>query len=362
MNYGSTITQILSYFLKTPPYIILFLSDSCWLNCAHCWYNEKWKDQNITEPILSFDELIKVAEHIKHIHFLSFAGGEAFKRPDFVSIVKMFIENVRIGRFDIPTSGFMTDLIVEKVEELLRFDSRIPFRVNVSLDGLRNTHNSIRNSEMAFDNAISTITQLYKLAQKHSQFDVGIISTISSFNHNEFEELSEIIRKVLPTGEWMINITRGETSDHAAGDVSLDSYLNAGNIIDKWIESRSFSGHKGHKTAKWLSAKNATRRIMITDIIKGTYSGGYCAAGTLAGVIQADGSVGACEMQNQSFGNLRDSEYDLKQIWNNRKAHWIRNEISRSKCQCTHECFLSVSLLLQPRYWPELIRQRSRLR
>jgi MoaA/NifB/PqqE/SkfB family radical SAM enzyme len=341
--------------------MILFLNDSCWLRCGHCWYTKEWKDHHNIKETLSFEELCEIASKLKGINFMSFAGGEAFMRDDCVKIIKMFLAKTHIRRFDIPTSGYLSDLIVGKTKELLSCNKTVPFRVNVSLDGTQNTHNSIRGSEHAFENAIETVTRLYELSQSYKNFDVGIITTVSSLNQHEIKAIAQIVRNVLPIGEWMVNIVRGNTRSPSARDITIDAYQYAGKIIQEWITNNSFSGHRGHSTAKWLSAKNVTRRKMITDIVQGKVYGGWCAAGTLAGVIQVDGSVWACESLTTPLGNLRKSNYDLAKVWINSQARKIRKHIIQSECQCTHECFLSVSLLMQPRYWPHLIRQRYRI-
>src|SRR5262249_19724614 len=51
------LTRGIARTLRTPQYLILFLSDSCWMKCAHCWFSEAWKDQHLSERQLSFDEL-----------------------------------------------------------------------------------------------------------------------------------------------------------------------------------------------------------------------------------------------------------------------------------------------------------------
>ena len=113
--YGS-VTEALARTLRTPQYLILFVSDRCWMRCAHCWFNEAWKERELTQPPLTFEEYEKLARSIKQLHFLSLTGGEAFQRDDIVELATMFRKTCRLGRYQIPTSGYRTARIVEAEE------------------------------------------------------------------------------------------------------------------------------------------------------------------------------------------------------------------------------------------------------
>ena len=210
-------------------------------------------------------------------------------------------------------------------------------------------------------NLLMTIIELNKLKQHYSHFDVGVITTISHANQETVEEIGSVVERIHPSGEWMINITRGNPRDPEATNVQLSAYKKAHEIIDRRIAEGRYRGHSGHQTAKWLSAKNAVRRQLISNIMEGKREGGRCAAGSIGGVIYSDGSVKVCEMLDKPLGNLRDFNYDLAALWNGEAARQVRRFIQETNCQCTQECFLSVSMLIQPDTWPGMVRERIRL-
>lgn len=356
-----TVTRAISRTIGTPAYLILFVSDSCWMKCQHCWFNEDWKDNHLTQERLSFEELSKMADSIDRLGFLSLTGGEAFMRQDIVEIVKMFATKTKLYRYQIPTSGFKPDLIVSKAEKMLIQNPGIPFRVDVSMDGLQEVHDEIRVISGGYDRVQETVRKLRELKKKYNYFDVGIITTVSKTNQHQMKKISDVARTANPDGEWMVNITRGEVRNQAARDVNPDNYFAAHRLIEERIEEGSYSGHGGHATAKWLTAKNAVRRTIIKRILDGKFRGGGCAAGTIGGVIYSDGSVMPCEMLDKSYGNVRDFNYDLRSLWNSQVADETRNWIQDTECQCTQECFISISVLIQPEWWPSLIRERLRL-
>jgi MoaA/NifB/PqqE/SkfB family radical SAM enzyme len=95
--------------------------------------------------------------------------------------------------------------------------------------------------------------------------------------------------------------------------------------------------------------------------VRGEREGGACAAGSLGAVMYSDGQVRPCELLDDSFGNIRDFDYDLAEMWSSPRGDEIRRKIQTTRCVCTQECFLSISLLIQPQHWPDIVRERIRL-
>ena len=357
-KYYKYINNTAAGLLEVPQYLIFFVSDKCPNNCSHCWYNKEWKQENLMGPNLSLEEIEKISKSIPGLKFLSITGGEAFLRDDIIGVVKAFCTNSKIKRFDIPTSGFDSDLIKTRAVEILKTIGDIPFRVDVSLDGTETVHNSIRRNKSAFDNALKTIEELKKIKSMYKNFDLSIITTISDDNYANIDDLSELIDEIFPNGEWMINIVRySDPLKYPKMEVQ-QAYNRANEILDKRINTKRIKGDTAYKRGKWLTAKNVVRRDTITKIMSGKKPGFCCAAGSLAGVIFNDGDIRPCETLYKSFGNIRDYDYDLKAAWSSDKARKIRNEIINSRCMCTHECFLSVSLLTDPLSAGRLIKER----
>lgn len=357
----SALTDGLARALRTPQYLILFVSDACWMKCAHCWFNEEWKERELSGRRLSFDEYEKVARSIDRLWFLSVTGGEAFQRADLVELITMFRKTTRLSRYQIPTSGFRTERIVGASERLLRENPDTPFRVDVSLDGVGALHDRIRGVDGCYARAVETIAALRRLKARHARFDVGVLTTISRANQDHVAAIGAEVAALNPDGEWLVNVTRGAPRDPCAGGVDRAAYRAAGEFIERRVAAGEYRGHGGHLGAGWLSAKNAARRRVILDILDGRRAGGGCAAGSLGGVIYTDGSTRACELLDEPLGNLRDFDCDLAALWRSPRAREARRAIQETRCQCTQECFLSVSMLIQPDTWPAMVRERLRL-
>jgi MoaA/NifB/PqqE/SkfB family radical SAM enzyme len=291
------------------------------MRCRHCFYNEQFRKANkIENDTLSFGEIEKIAGSIKKILYLSITGGEPFMRDDLEDIIKLFTKSKKVYRYQMPTSGFVTPLILEKTIRILDNNPPIPFRVHISLDGNEEVHDKIRAKKGAFKNAVETIIELNKLKYRYPHFDVGIATTISNYNQNIIPEIGHIVESIHPDGEWCINLIRGNPEDIEIDKVNPENYSKAGEIINRRIKEGSYKGYKGHTTAKWLTAKNIVRRRIIRKVLENNYRGGGCSAGSLGGVVYPDGSVFACELLNKSFGNLRDYDFNFPLLWNSKKC------------------------------------------
>jgi radical SAM protein with 4Fe4S-binding SPASM domain len=356
------LTRALARYFKTPQFLILYLTSECWMKCRHCFYNEAFrKTNNIQEHNFSFDELRLLFGSIKKILYLSLTGGEPFIREDLEDIIKLFTAGKKVFRYQIPTSGYKTSLIIDKTQRILRDNPAVPFRVHVSLDGNKEIQKIIRGRTDAFDNALYTIKELNKLKKYHSHFDVGIITTVCSYNQDILEEMNGIVENIHPNGEWCINFIRGEPRNQNAKNVDLENYSKVSNLIDARIQKGTYQGYSGHITSGWLTAKNAARRKIIYKILKNEYRGGGCSAGSLGGIIYPDGSVYPCEILSESIGNLKDYNYNLQHLWNSAKGDELRDQIQETACVCSHECTLSTNFLIQPRTWPSLVYERIKL-
>ncbi|HMB02399.1 MAG TPA: SPASM domain-containing protein, partial [Isosphaeraceae bacterium] len=64
--------------------------------------------------------------------------------------------------------------------------------------------------------------------------------------------------------------------------------------------------------------------------------------------IKSNGDVMACELRDDKLGNIREHDYDFRNLWLSGKAQAISKDILDNKCFCTHECFMSTNILFNP--------------
>ena len=99
--------------------------------------------------------------------YLTFTGGEPFLRRDFHEIVIAGADICRPGVITIPTNGLLTRRIVDQVGQICSEASHSQIGINLSLDGIGQEHDEIRQVAGNWDRAMETWQGLKELQPKH---------------------------------------------------------------------------------------------------------------------------------------------------------------------------------------------------
>jgi len=329
--------------LQTPTAIILYVTNKCNLRCGHCFY---WDSLNTKTPELTIEQVDKLVASLAHPVSLSLTGGEPFMRKDLAEMVQCFMAPRKAKEVAVATSGYYTRDTVEFCRQFLARYADTPLSVQISLDGLRDTHDAIRGIPTSFDRALATMDNLVELAGQHSALSVACGVAIQKRNLGEISELIDLLaaRKV----EIRINLIRGETAGTFGVTLENSSHFDPkdGNSIALDVEEM----HALHAllTAKnelhgfWSKRHQRSYEIGM-EVIEHRKKVIDCWAGTIDGVIYPNGDVAFCEL-TRVVGNLHDYDFDLKKLWHTAQAVAMRDNVTR--CFCTHGCNISTNLLM----------------
>src|SRR3989338_2994592 len=174
--------------------ITLNMTDKCNLRCKMCniWAR---KNKNELKPDV-FAEQIKNSDILKKIKLFNFAGGEPFLVKDIDKFVDAIAKYSRPLQIRFVTNGFSTDLIKRKMESFLIKHKDMSFGIKISLDGMKNMHDSIRGVKGSFDNVVKTIDELNLLKKKHSnRLAINIGFTVNRLNFNEIDDVYRLARE-----------------------------------------------------------------------------------------------------------------------------------------------------------------------
>jgi radical SAM protein with 4Fe4S-binding SPASM domain len=140
-------------------------------------------------------------------------------------------------------------------------------------------------------------------------------------------------------------------------------YLQATNLLGSNLKDKTTDTHR-FAGARLKAAQDIVQRNMIHQTLVGQKKHIPCYAGKLNLVLTESGDVYPCEIIPQSFGNVRDYDYDLMQVARSEMAAKLINTISGSNpnCQtCTHECNYIINILFNPALYPSLLREYIQL-
>ena len=173
-------------------YAVWEITLKCNLACQHCGSRagEARADELSTEEAL---DLIKQMKEVG-ISEISLIGGEAYLRPDWLTLAKAINESGIIC--SVVTGGYG---ISRATAEKMR-DAGIA-EVSVSIDGLRDTHDLLRGKPGSFDNCFKTLEHLREVGIRS-----GFNTQINRRSAPELPRLYELARNAGVAG-WQFSLT-----------------------------------------------------------------------------------------------------------------------------------------------------------
>lgn len=360
MSYSS-FRHIGSVFWKGRPIqLTFFLTKRCNARCSFCFYLSGDEIQKDDQPELSLEEIKKISFSMGKLLWLAFSGGEIFLRDDIVEITKVFYDRNRPCILLFPTNGLRTDVIVEKMETLLKYCKKSTVVVKLSLDGPEELHDSLRGRKGSFRKTLQTYEALAELLDRFPNFDLGINTVFCSANQDRIDEIIDFVSGMKKIETHTVSLIRGKVSDAGLKNIDPREYhetINkmAGNLKKKIAGVYRFKG------AKLKAAQDILQRRTIYETLVQKRQLVPCYAGKLNLVLAESGDVYPCESFALKLGNVRDNGYDMKKILKSRHATDVIHAINDTGCYCTHECYLMTNILFNPRMYPSLLKEYMQL-
>lgn len=288
---------------RRPAYVVWELTLACDHACTHCGsraVNAREGELTTTEALAVVDELAALgAGEVVLI------GGEAYLHDGFLEIVAAL--KAKGVRPTMTTGGLgITAQLAKQMAEAGIHS------VSVSVDGLRETHDRMRNRVGSFDGAMAALTNL-----KNAGITIASNINVNRLNKDDLEPLYEQLREI-GIRAWQVQITAplGRAADRA------DMILQPFDLLDvvprvAALKSRAFEddivvmpgnnlGYFGPEEALLRSLKKGGQ-----DHWQG------CQAGRFVMGIESDGAVKGCpSLQSAHYVGGTVKERSLTDIWN----------------------------------------------
>jgi len=270
---------------SAPISMYLCLTHKCPNNCVYCSAKNRADDEDLTT-----DEWISIIKDIQDMNtsIIGLTGGEPMAREDIFDIVGAIDDRSVSTLF---TSGY--NLTLERAKEL---KNRGLFSIGISLDSYdRDKHNCNRNSEKAFDYAISAIQNsrkagIYTMAQ-----------TVILKEELDEEKLFKLFKLAQENGVHEVKILEPILSGNLLNEKDLSKVLYSVEDRKKLIDIQ----HKANR-------KDGFPKITTFAYTESEEKYG-CGAGTQHSYVSASGHLYPCDFVPMSFGCIR--EKGIKELW-----------------------------------------------
>ncbi|HUJ15282.1 MAG TPA: radical SAM protein [Thermoanaerobaculia bacterium] len=325
-----------------PIYLILGLTYDCNSFCRTCFNWEQLRKNK--EHELSFDEIRKTFASLDDVLFVVMSGGEPFLRRDLPDVCAMLAEQNHVKQITIPTGAIASDLIAKSTGETLQRCPSTQIVVNISIDHIGEKHDWIRGVPGNYEKAKKTYASLVALRERYPNLTVNVHTCLCNYNVDDLDVLFESVRRDFPAISFhSFEMLRGDQPDKNIQPISTERYREVLPKLEAYWNSFD------HYDSFLKFVKIYTRRLELAVLEQETQVQ-PCYAGMISGVLDARGEVRMCELRD-AVGNVRDSGYDFAKLWFSPDADAQRASIKAKECHCTHSCFLSSSLVFNPRTW-----------
>ena len=319
-------------FPRLLPASVAFITTyECNSRCKTCnVWGTYIKNPEKAKEELALKEYEKIFENIGNPYWVTVGGGEPFLRSD---IDKLVISLYRIAHpviINIPSNASLPEIIFTKVKNILTECKGVRLILNLSLDHIDSQHDAIRGRENSFNLFLDTVKTLKEI--KNKNFTLGIHTVVSKYNYQDFASIYNYVNNTLSPDSFIIENAqiRREFMNNDA-DISPEN-KELIKVIDFFISQMSKRKYK--KIGKLIKAFRMTYYNSLKYFLQRGRMPYKCFAGFCSCQIGPFGDVHACAVKNYFMGNLRDKNYNFKELWLGREAQNARKAIKTENCSC----------------------------
>jgi MoaA/NifB/PqqE/SkfB family radical SAM enzyme len=296
-----------------------------------------WEIEDPGRGELTLDEVRWIfasnLEFLRDVRYIQITGGEPFMRRDLPGIVSSIYECLPRCVFWIPTNGMEPERIERATEATIKALDGQNFGISVSIDGLENTHDSIRGVDGSFKRAVETLRRLSALRRVFPSLMLSVGMTLTPENHGELPEVFGLARRhgarfsFRPVNHSEIYY-RNRAEDLWTGEVPEALLQSVRGVGRATVERYGFRGSV--TTLRYIQG--------ALDYIRDPSDRRLpCSAGSDSLFLDPYGNVYPCIFMGEKMGNAREAP--LEAIWRSPEASEIRRKVNGSECPgCWVEC------------------------
>ena len=308
--------------------LVVSVSFRCNSKCRTCDVWRKSSDD------MTLEEWRKVFSSLGQTPFyLTFTGGEPFLRADLHEIVIAGAELCRPSIITLPTNGLLTKRILDHVDQICTAATHSQIGLNLSLDGIGQEHDEIRQVPGNWDRAMETWQGLKALQARHKNLILSVHTVVSKLNTHRIRDIIAGLEFLAPDSY----ITEVAEERVELGTVGWDitptpeEYAPIADYLSARARAAPATG-----TARLTQAFRAHYYQLAKRILQEQTQVIPCQAGWASGHIAPNGDVWTCCVRAEPVGNLRQTGYDLRPLWFEQvgQMRHLRHSIAAYECAC----------------------------
>jgi radical SAM enzyme (rSAM/lipoprotein system) len=301
-------------------YLFWECTTRCNMNCLHCGSDCSSDSFYRDMPFEDFFKAIETIKNIPRNFTIVFTGGEALLRNDLEYCGRELRK--RGFRWSIVSNGYLYD----KQRHISLLNAGIG-AITFSLDGLRESHNWLRNNKYSFDRVLSAI----ELAASSDRINLDIVTCVNQKNFNELGQIKELlISKNVKAWRLFTIIPIGRAVHHPELHLTDSQFVG---LMDFIKENRKTGDIDVKFSCEGYVGK-------YEPFVRDSYF--FCRAGINIGSVLIDGSISACPNIDRTFAQGNIYTDNFFEVWQNKFQPFRNREWTKTgqckKCKDYNDC------------------------
>ena len=295
----------------------------CNMNCRHCGSDCRMQPQVPDMPAADFLKVIdSLTPHVDpHQVFIIITGGEALLRSD---LEEVGYELYRRGYpWGVVTNGYL--LGSQRLKSLLEAGMH---SMTISLDGLKEQHDRLRRTPMAYEHAIEAI----KLLSAEPSVLWDVVTCVSPDNIDTLPAVKELLVSLGVAAWRLFSIApMGRAANDNALQLSSTQLIQ---LLDFIQDSRLHDSrlHVSYACEGFLGEYEQRVRDHFF----------YCRSGVEVASVRCDGAISGCTSVRSSMDQGNIYRDDFWEVWQQgfglmRDRRWAKKE-QCARCRQWHYC------------------------
>jgi len=294
---------------------------------------------------LSLEEIRWLSDGLGYLKALSVTGGEPFIRKDIFEIVELFYKNNSTRYFAIHTNGICQKEILNFIERHCRIHNDTYLQFCISIDEIGVLFDRIREKSGVWKILEDTLKRIVLLQKKYKNISLFCNTTIMHSNETRLAEIYDYVVNTVKA-RHAFSLIRGKPKEPEEKEIDYNNILH---FINK-----TYVDHPKIFPFSPVIIKEIVENLVTQITLRALKEKRQiipCKAGDNFVTIMDNGDVISCEIRNDLLGNLRDYNYNLRALLNNRKTKQILKDIKNNECYCTWENPIITSIISNPHYY-----------
>jgi sulfatase maturation enzyme AslB (radical SAM superfamily) len=321
-----------------PTVLIFHCTFVCDARCEMC-HNWKRGDRASDMSLAEIDKALS-SRLWKDIENANISGGEPTTRNDLVEISRLMLDRFpKLRKLGINTTGLTPHRAIPMLTKIVELcnERGIIFSTRVSIDGVGDMHNQVRQVKNGFARASETIRAMQALQKKYT-FNFGVSTTIFSMNLDDAENILAWSKK--EKLDIVFNMIR--FTEPMLGNSDLAETCRP--VGEEEERMRQFFLDRV-RTESVFDGQNLVYMHYADMIANGYHRLAPCPFQTQGVMLNPDGGMFFCE-NSEVVGNVREN--DPEEIYFHPASQAHRDHVRDEKCPtCLSPCQMNVAAIKQ---------------